>query len=76
METRMVLAALGLPDHQYAGHSFRIGAAMSAAQEGVEDSTIQLLGRWQSSEFLHYIRTTHKRLEAVSSAIASQGRAE
>ena len=48
-EVRKVLVALGLPDHQYAGHSFRIGAATSAALAGVEDSTIQILGRWQSS---------------------------
>ena len=75
-EIRRVLAALGLPDHQYAGHSFPIGAATSAALAGVEDSTIQLLGRWQSSAFLRYIRTPHERLAAVSSAIASQGRAE
>ena len=27
-------------NNEYAGHSFRIGAAMSAAMAGVEDSTI------------------------------------
>ena len=74
-EIRRVLVALGLPDHQYAGHSFRIGAATSAALAGVEDSTIQILGRWQSSAFLRYIRTPHERLAAVSIAIASQNRA-
>jgi hypothetical protein len=56
-DLRRVLAAAGLPQDDYAGHSFRIGAATSAALAGVEDSTIQLLGRWQSSAFLRYVRT-------------------
>ena len=30
---------------QYAGHSFRIGAATSVELAGVEDSSIQALGR-------------------------------
>ena len=70
-EIRKLLVTLGLPDHQYAGHSFRIGAATSAALAGVEDSTIQLLGRWQSSAFLRYVRTPHEKLAA---ALATQGR--
>ena len=56
-ELRKIPMALGLPDVKYAGHSFWIGAATSAALARVEDSTIQLLGRWQSVAFLRYIRT-------------------
>ena len=55
-EIREVLKAIGLPQGQYAGHSFRIGADTVAAQAGMEDSTIQTLGRWQSAAFLQYIR--------------------
>ncbi len=38
----------GLP-----GHSFRIGAATTAATVGIEDSTIQMLGRWSSAFLAH-----------------------
>ena len=73
-EIRKLLRARGLPEDNYAGHSFRIGAATSAALAGIEDSTIQLLGRWQSGAFLRYIRTPHERLAAMSVALASQNR--
>jgi hypothetical protein len=72
-DLRRVLAAAGLPQDDYAGHSFRIGAATSAALAGVEDSTIQLLGRWQSSAFLRYVRTPQARLAAVSRTLAAHG---
>ena len=51
---RGILSSIGLPQGDYAGHSFRIGAATSAAIAGVEDSMIQALGRWQSAAFLQY----------------------
>jgi hypothetical protein len=71
-EIRKLLRALELPEDNYAGHRFRIGGATSAALAGIEDSTIQLLGRWQSGAFLRYIRTPHERLAAMSVALASQ----
>lgn len=50
------LQVLGLPWDNFAGHSFRIGAATAAAKAGIEDSVIQSLGRWSSAAFLTYIR--------------------
>ncbi len=50
---REALGAVGLPQDQFAGHSFRIGAATKA---GIEDSTIRMLGRWNSATFLVYVR--------------------
>ena len=70
-QIRTVLSAAGLPQNNYAGHSFRIGAATSAALAGVEDSTIQALGRWQSAAFLQYIRMPREQLAAISSRLAS-----
>ena len=61
-DLRRVHAATGLPQDDYVGHSFWIGATTSAALAGVEDSTIQLLGRWQSSAFLRYVRTPRQDL--------------
>ena len=51
------LDTLGLNSKDYAGHSFRIGAATTAAEQGVEDSVIKMLGRWESSAYQIYVRT-------------------
>ena len=45
---RVALDVLGLDGSMYAGHSFRIGAASTAAEVGIEDSIIKMLGRWES----------------------------
>ena len=70
-QIRAILAGLGLPQNDYAGHSFRIGAATAAALAGVEDSTIQALGRWQSSAFLRYIRIPREQLASISRQLAT-----
>lgn len=69
-KVREGLLALGLPCTCFAGHSFRIGAATAAAQAGVEDSVIQLLGRWSSAAFLTYIRTPRDQLAQYSRLIS------
>ncbi len=65
------LAVLGLPCNQFAGHSFRIGAATMAAQAGIEDSMICYLGRWNSTAFLTYIQIPRERLAPVSRQLVS-----
>ncbi|KAI0820425.1 hypothetical protein BC628DRAFT_1276145, partial [Trametes gibbosa] len=49
------LTALGLDSSKYSGHSFRRGAATSAAAVGYADHEIQLLGRWRSDAYKLYI---------------------
>ena len=41
----------------YSGHSFWIGAAMTAASMGVPDHLIKTMGRWLSDAYQIYIRT-------------------
>jgi hypothetical protein len=54
---RTALSSAGYDCSQYAGHSFRIGAATTAAQRGVQDSLIKTLGRWESNAYTVYIGT-------------------
>ena len=65
-QIRSILSSLGLPQDDYAGHSFLIGAATTAARAGIEDSTIQALGRWRSAAFLQYIRMPQEKLATMS----------
>ena len=46
LEVRKALLAVGIKAEDYAGHSFRIGAATTAAEKGIQDSLIKTLGRW------------------------------
>ena len=69
-KVKQALRQLGLPEHHFAGHSFRIGAATAAARAGIEDSVIRSLGRWNSSAFLTYIRTPKEDLAQYSRSIA------
>jgi hypothetical protein len=68
---REALAKVGIDASKYAGHSFRIGAATTAARVGVEDSLIQTLGRWKSAAYLLYIRVPRETLSAVSGRLAA-----
>ncbi len=64
-------ALVGMNPSRYAGHSFHIGAATTAGSCGLNDSTIQMLGRWQSSAYKLYIRTPRDKLASFSAIIGN-----
>ena len=69
-KVRSALTTLGVASNDYAGHSFRIGAATAASLAGLEDSVIQSLGRWNSAAFRRYIRAPREQLAGYSRALA------
>ena len=56
VELRRALLNIGEDPLKYGGHSFRIGAATIAAEQGINDATIKLLGCWRSSAYQRYIK--------------------
>ena len=68
--TRTALEGAGLDAAKYAGHSFRIGAATTAASKGMPETTIKALGRWKSDAYRGYIRTSREHLAEVSRELA------
>ena len=68
---RAALEYRGKEVKRYSSHSFRIGAASTAAEAGLPDSLIKSLGRWRSNCYQHYIRISTKRLKQVPKQLAS-----
>ena len=66
---RHMLTRLGKDDSAYCGHSFRIGAATSAAAAGVEDHLIQTMGRWSSDCYVRYIKTSDCNIRKAQTAM-------
>ena len=63
---RNALSQLGINTAHYSGHSFRVGAATTAAHIGLSADTIKMLGRWESSAYERYVRTPRESLAAIS----------
>ena len=66
VEVRKALQSIGEDPQRYGGHSFRCGAATIAAEQGIGDATIKLLGRWRSSAYQRYIKITPTSLASYS----------
>ena len=73
-QLRKVLREVNIDCSAYCGHSFRIGAATAAAARGIQDATIKMLGRWESSAYQRYIQTPREELSAISRVLACSNR--
>ena len=60
----------GIDPSNYTGHSFCIGAATTAAANGIGDATIQTLGRWSSDSYTRYIRIPRHQLAGLSKILS------
>ena len=67
---RLALSAVCVNSACYSGHSFRIGAATTAAFHGVPDVLIKTTGRWESSAYTLYVRTPRDQLCAVAQSLS------
>lgn len=65
-KVKEALKSAGVDSTAYSGHSFRSGAATTAADRGIGDATIKMLGRWKSSTYQLYIKTPRQQLAAIA----------
>ena len=68
-ETRSLLTKSGLNAAHYAGHSYRIGAATTAASAELPSWLIKTLGRWTSDCYERYIKIPLTTLSGVSATL-------
>ena len=65
-ETRSLLSQSGFTACNYAGHSYRIGAATTVASVDIPPWLIKTMGRWSSACYERHIKIPHSVLSEVS----------
>jgi hypothetical protein len=69
---RLLLSAIGVDASIFSAHSFRTGAASTAANVNIPVYLIKILGRWSSSAYRRYLRVSTSTLAQAHSAMASR----
>ena len=64
------LSKVGRNPKKFNTHSFRIGAATSAAHAGISTSVIKVLGRWRSDAYTRYTRSHGHAIKAAATKLA------
>ena len=71
MELCKALQDAGVDSSKFAGHSFRIGAATTAAACEVPVDIIKVHGRWKSHAYQLYVRIPDPELAAIARTLAA-----
>ena len=70
-EVKQALEIAGADASDFNGHTYRIGAASMAAANGMEDSLIKTLGRWESDAYQRYIKIPREELANYTAVLAA-----
>ncbi len=69
---RATLTQASMDHAKYSTHSFRSGAATTAADVGISDVHIKMLGRWSSEAYRIYVKTPQEKLAPLTKQLVSK----
>ena len=70
-EVKKALQLAGTDASDFNGRSFRIRAASTAAANGMEDSLIKILGKWENEVYQRYIKIPRQELANYTVMLSS-----
>ena len=75
-QVQSALMTAGLPGADFNGHSFRIGAATAASHARIPETTIKILGRWNSMAYQRFIRPSSSELASIAGKLVGSPRSD